>query len=140
MVALNENYTLPENARPLAKPASGIFFRLGLFWGRSKNAQLVETHRGKCVPNYDFASESATYEYGPFGELLRSTGPLADSNPFRFSTKFTDEETGLVYYGFRYYDSGTGRWLGRDPIGEWGGYNLYGFVGNDGVNLVDPLG
>ncbi|WFB35595.1 RHS repeat-associated core domain-containing protein [Kiritimatiellota bacterium B12222] len=43
-------------------------------------------------------------------------------------------------YGFRYYDPETGRWPNRDPIGERGGFNLYGFVGNDGVNSWDALG
>jgi len=43
-------------------------------------------------------------------------------------------------YGFRYYDPVTGRWPNRDPIGERGGLNLYGFVGNRGVNAWDYLG
>jgi uncharacterized protein RhaS with RHS repeats len=43
-------------------------------------------------------------------------------------------------YGYRYYDPLTGRWPSRDPIGEEGGVNLYGFVRNDGVNWVDVLG
>ena len=46
----------------------------------------------------------------------------------------------LCYYGYRYYDPQTGRWPSRDPIGERGGVNLYGFVGNDGVNQIDYLG
>lgn len=46
----------------------------------------------------------------------------------------------LIYYGYRYYDPVTGRWPSRDPIEEEGGINLYGFVGNDGVNWVDCLG
>jgi hypothetical protein len=48
--------------------------------------------------------------------------------------------SGVRFYGFRYYDPETGRWPNRDPIGEQGGYNLYGFVGNDGVNYWDLLG
>ena len=48
--------------------------------------------------------------------------------------------TGLYYYGYRYYDPETGRWLNRDPIEEQGGYNLYGFVANDGVNAIDVIG
>jgi len=47
---------------------------------------------------------------------------------------------GLRYYGYRYYDPLTGRWPSRDPIGERGGINLYGFVWNDGLNKVDLLG
>jgi hypothetical protein len=46
----------------------------------------------------------------------------------------------IFEYGFRYYDPKTGRWLGRDPIGERGGANLYGFVGNDGANQIELLG
>jgi RHS repeat-associated protein len=43
-------------------------------------------------------------------------------------------------YGYRYYDPLTGRWPSRDPIGEEGGVNLYGFVGNDGIESIDPVG
>ena len=46
----------------------------------------------------------------------------------------------VAYYGYRYYDPLTGRWPSRDPIGEKGGKNLYGFVGNDGVGRLDPHG
>ena len=83
---------------------------------------------------------TATYDYGPFGELVRATGPYALSNPYRFSTKPQDSDTRLYYYGYRYYDPLTGRWPSRDPIGEKGGVNLYNFVRNDGVNRWDVLG
>jgi RHS repeat-associated protein len=46
----------------------------------------------------------------------------------------------VTYYGYRHYDPVTGRWPSRDPIGERGGINLYGFVGNNGVISVDLLG
>ncbi len=85
-------------------------------------------------------SSTARYEYGPFGEPLRTTGPLAAANPIRWSTKVTDDETGLVYYGFRYYSPGTGRWLSRDPIQEDGGLNLYEFVANNALTRIDRLG
>ncbi len=58
---------------------------------------------------------------GPFGELIRSSGPMATNNPLRFSAKFQDDETGLLYYGCRYFTASTGRWLSRDPIEERGG-------------------
>ena len=60
--------------------------------------------------------------------------------PFRFSTHYTDVETGLIYAKNRYYDPITGRWLNRDLIGEAGGANLYAFVGNSAVHNVDPDG
>jgi RHS repeat-associated protein len=82
----------------------------------------------------------AKYEYSPFGELLRCEGAHAKENPFRFSTKFTDDESGLVYYGARFYSPTLGRFINRDPIEEQGGLNLYGFSGNDSVNRVDYLG
>lgn len=50
------------------------------------------------------------------------------------------QPAGVTHYGYRYYDPVTGRWPSRDPIGENGGLNLYGFVGNDGVNRLDFLG
>ena len=46
----------------------------------------------------------------------------------------------MAYYGYRYYDPKNGRWPSRDPIGEEGGMNLYGFVGNDPVKRWDLLG
>jgi RHS repeat-associated protein len=83
---------------------------------------------------------AAQYEYGPFGEVIRATGPMAKLNPFRFSTKYCDDETDLVYYGYRYYNPSTGRWPSRDPMEERGGLNLYEFVLNSPVNYVDLLG
>ncbi len=82
----------------------------------------------------------AAYEYGPFGEVLRTTGPMAKANPFRFSTKYQDDETDLLYYGRRYLNTSTGGWLSRDPMGEQGGANLYGFVRNDPIQFIDPFG
>jgi RHS repeat-associated protein len=80
---------------------------------------------------------SALYEHGPFGEILRATGPMATANPFRFSTKFRDDETGLLYYGYRYYDPITGRWYSRDPIEERGSKSPYSFVDNLPVTAFD---
>jgi RHS repeat-associated protein len=85
---------------------------------------------------------AAAYEYSPFGEPIRaqSLDSATVEQPFRFSTKYTDSETGLVYYGRRYYSPSQGRFVGRDPIGEKGGKHLYGFCENNGVNRWDLLG
>jgi RHS repeat-associated protein len=84
---------------------------------------------------------SFRYEYGPFGEALRVEGrAIAEKNPFRWATKYLDTESGLSYYGHRYYSADLGRWLSRDPIAESGGVNLYAMVGNDAVNQIDVLG
>lgn len=82
----------------------------------------------------------AHYEYDPYGNTIVQTGSLPDANPFRFSTKYYDSETGLYCYGLRYYGSSLGRWISRDPIDIRGGLNLYGFVGNQPVQRHDYLG
>jgi len=82
----------------------------------------------------------ANYEYGPFGETTRLSGPFARTNPFRFSTKFQDDESELLYYGYRYYNPGTGRWLNRDPIEERGGKNMLVFLSNSTTGSIDKLG
>lgn len=82
----------------------------------------------------------ARYEYDAFGNVLRATGPAAKANLMRFSTKFAEVETGLVYYGFRYYSPELGRWLNRDPIEELGGVNVNQFCYNNAVAFVDDSG
>jgi RHS repeat-associated protein len=72
---------------------------------------LVNAGDGTVVGNY---------EYGPFGEVIRSTGPMAKVNPIRFSTKYQDDESDLLYYGYRYYKASTGTWVSRDPVSELG--------------------
>lgn len=83
---------------------------------------------------------AAWYAYDAFGNIESEGGSYKDDNPIRFSTKYTDEETGLVAFEFRYYDPQKGRFINRDPIGEAGGLNLYRFVGNDPANRWDYLG
>ena len=65
---------------------------------------------------------------------------MATANVFRFSSKEVHPNSGLYYYGFRFYDPTLQRWLNRDPIFESGGINLYGFVGNNPMMFVDPYG
>jgi len=81
---------------------------------------------------------TAHLEYDAFGRVIASTGTAPAA--FGFSTKYTDSETGLVYYGYRYYSPELGRWLSRDPIGEAGGENAYLAFYNDPVGLIDPDG
>ncbi|MBK1881425.1 hypothetical protein JIN85_03295 [Luteolibacter pohnpeiensis] len=112
--------------------------------------RAVATASGSYVPCYDGNGNVVSWvecqnleqvvtrqEYDPFGNITVHEGL---DFPIGFSTKYQDKETGLLYYGYRYYDPVTGRWPSRDPIEERGGVNLYGFVRNDGVNEVDELG
>ena len=61
------------------------------------------------------------WQANQFGKTTVATGSKADDFGFRFSTKLLDEETNHYYYGYRYYQADTGKWLNRDPIGEVGG-------------------
>lgn len=104
---------------------------------------LAYDGNGNAIAYVDMATgaKSATFEYGAFGETIVADGALNERMPFRFSTKYTDNETNLLYYGLRYYSPGMGRWLSRDPSDEdEGGAALYGFIQNDSVNGLDYLG
>lgn len=94
----------------------------------------------QALANAATGALTATYEYDPFGNPQRVTGTYAATNPFRFSTKYTDSETSLIYYGLRYYSPSLGRFVTRDPIEEQGGLNLYGFVSNNPITSWDYLG
>jgi len=78
-------------------------------------------------------------DWNPFGESMKCTG-VAQTLNLGFSTKYFDRETGLYYYGERYYNPSTGRFMTQDSAGESGGINLYGYCGNDGANRWDYLG
>jgi RHS repeat-associated protein len=62
----------------------------------------------------------AHYLYDPYGNILSQSGPLADANLYRFSSKEFHLASGLVYYLYRFYEGSLQRWLNRDPLGEGG--------------------
>jgi RHS repeat-associated protein len=78
-------------------------------------------------------------DYKPYGEAEVSPDST-EVNNFRFPGQYYDEETGLHYNYFRYYDPKTGRYLTPDPIGQLGGINLYTYVLNNPINAIDPYG
>ena len=110
-------------------PASGAHFTC--YDGNGNIVALVSATTG---------TETARYEYGPFGEPIRVSGPASSLNPFRFSTKRTDNNTDLVLYEYRAYNPIFGRWLSRDPIEEWECVQLYAFVRNAPSILWDADG
>lgn len=83
---------------------------------------------------------AASYRYDAFGNLVGASGSLAGANVYRFSSKEWHERSGLYCYGYRFYVPKWQRWPNRDPIGERGGVNLYGFVHNDPANHWDDFG
>ncbi len=84
--------------------------------------------RGEIVwqGNYD--------EYGNVSEIRAQT-----VQPIRFQGQYEDAETGLFYNRFRYYDADSGRYINQDPIGLFGGDNLYAYAWNP-LMWLDPYG
>ncbi len=85
-------------------------------------------------------SASARYKYDVFGKTIASSGPAANLNRYRFSTKPVEQDSGLAFYGYRYYSPELGRWPSRDPFEEKGGLNLYVMVSNQPNLVVDADG
>jgi RHS repeat-associated protein len=81
---------------------------------------------------------TASYVYDSFGRLTSSTGTV--TNPFQYTAREFDSDTGLYYYRARYYEPTTGRFLSEDPAGFTEGVNFFAYVGNSPLVLVDPWG
>jgi len=82
----------------------------------------------------------AKYLYDPFGSTLAISGPKADTNPYRFSSKPVHAASGKYDYLYRWYSPELQRWLNEDSIQEAGGLNLFTFVNNSPFLFIDALG
>jgi RHS repeat-associated protein len=78
------------------------------------------------------------YDYDPYGVRTKLSGDV-DAD-FGYTGQYFHPPSGLNVALYRGYNPATARWLNRDPIAEAGGLNLYGYVGNNPVNRLDPLG
>jgi len=79
------------------------------------------------------------YLYDSYGQIKTEVGLVA--NPYTYTGREFDEESGLLYYRSRYYDPRIGRFSSEDPVGFLSGdVNFYSYVFNNPVNLVDPSG
>ncbi|MFO0972529.1 MAG: RHS repeat-associated core domain-containing protein [Phycisphaerae bacterium] len=103
-----------------------------LYDGNGNVGQLLSLDDGSVV---------TAYEYDAYGNVTAETdGEYAPENPFRFSTKFHDDDTELVYYGHRFYRALAGRWQSCDLLEEFDHRNRYAFVQNSPVARIDRLG
>ena len=142
--------------------ANGTIRTFEYFWGLDKSGTeqgaggvggliAVSMDGVFYIPCYDhngnivlYVSETsgiaAQYTYAPYGNIIESSGPLADEFSFGFSTQYHDREIGMVGYKRRFYRPDYGRWLNRDPIEEAGGENLYLFCANSPSVYYDVYG
>lgn len=103
--------------------------------------RIISDQRGSPVLVIDTSSgEVVQYRmYDEFGNIVSDTNP--NLHPFGFAGGLRDADTSLIRFGARDYDPQTARFTTKDPVGFAGGdTNLYGYVLNDPVNLIDPLG
>ena len=80
-------------------------------------------------------------EYIAFGEVLFEEHSTSKTMPYLFNGKELDSETGLYYYGARYYDPRVSLWLNVDPLAEiYPNKTPYHYVSNNPINRIDPTG
>ena len=116
----------------------GVGALLAIKEGSSTHYPLYD-YRGNVNQIIDAeATVKAVYQYDAFGKLAQKTGSY--ESEFQFSTKRYDAQTGLAYFGYRYYLPEQMRWLTRDPIDIAGGFNIYEYVLGNPVSFVDPTG
>jgi RHS repeat-associated protein len=134
---LTDEYIFFDGERVARKSTNGIFY---YFSDHLKTASIVTDSLG------NIKSESDFYPWG--GELQFTNN---DSNHYKFTGKERDTETGLDYFGARYYSNGLGRWVSADwspksipvPYADFHNpqsLNLYGFVGGNPASKADPDG
>ncbi|MBS0627902.1 MAG: RHS repeat-associated core domain-containing protein, partial [Verrucomicrobia bacterium] len=151
---VSEIYYLYDGQNEIgAFDSSGLSLELRIL-GETPYAELgsaiaLELYGKIYVPFYDLQGNMAAlyslddntleeYCYTAFGEELFL--PPLSQNPWRFASKRIDPETGLIFYGRRYYLPEKGRWLTSDPLGFQAGPNLYAFVFNSPLTHMDLYG
>jgi RHS repeat-associated protein len=104
----------------------------------------LNNHLGSSAMELTEKTELISYEeYFPYGGTALISGKKEKEvklKEYRYSGKERDDFTGLYYYGARYYASWMGRWVSCDPIGKGDGLNLFVFIQNNPMNLMDDFG
>lgn len=100
----------------------------------------IHDHRGSVCSLVDIEKKKVVehLHFSAFGEEdVETSSPI---NPWRFSSKRSDQESGLVYFGKRYYDPSTSQWTTQDPLRPIEGPNYYAFASNNPLSRIDPYG
>ena len=118
-----------DGRMPVTVNAEGVTYYLT--YDQVGSLRIVADGAGNVVKRIDYDS---------FGNIINDTNPTFEV-PFGFAGGLHDRDTGLVRFGQRDYDPDVGRWTAKDPIGFAGGdTDLYGYVLNNPVNMIDPIG
>ena len=95
------------------------------------------------IPGFEYDSV-ATYEYDAWGNILSSSGSLAEINPLRYRGYYYDSETGFYYLQSRYYDPQNRRFINADSYASTGqgfvGTNMFAYCNNSPILFVDHDG
>jgi len=115
----------------------GVDDKLRQTSGATGPLYFIPDHLGSTAAVTDASGNlSERIQYDPFGESAGSS-----LTRYGYTGRERDDTTGLIYYRARWYDPQQGRFISEDPIGLAGNDpNLYRYVGNDPINLTDPLG
>ena len=126
---LRMRFEYADNRMPAAMTRAGNTYYLT--YDQVGSLRAVADSAGNVIKRIDYDS---------FGNIIADTNETFKV-PFGFAGGLYDRDTGLVRFGCRDYDPDVGRWTAKDPIFFAGGNtDLYGYVLNDPVNLIDPIG
>ena len=127
--SLTSRFTYADSRMPVAMSRGGATYYL--MYGQVGTLRAVSDEAGNIVKRIDYDS---------YGNIINDSNPSFEV-PFGYAGGLHDRDTGLVRFGFRDYDPALGRWTAKDPIDFAGGdMNLYGYVHNNPVNWIDPIG
>lgn len=120
------------------------YFRNGMLAGTTHQYLFTHDHLGSLreVLNASTRNVEVRYDYDPYGQITSTVGnnPTGYKLLIGYAGYVYHEGTGLCLTKYRAYNPTVGKWLSRDPIGEKGGINLYAYVINAPLGLVDPMG
>ncbi|MBZ0165421.1 MAG: hypothetical protein K8I00_01350 [Candidatus Omnitrophica bacterium] len=103
------------------------------------NVRQITNSSGTIVESYDYDPYGQTTIYDSSLTDITSSGSGV-GNPYMFTGRRYDEESGIYYYRRRSYDPEIGRFLQRDPLGYHDSMNLFEYVVSNPINYVDPFG
>ena len=105
------------------------------------NVTEITNAKGEVIQSYVYDAYGKVKIYDKKNRLIEKSGATYFKNPFTYASKEDHLEWGLLHMKNRWYDSATGTFISKDPIGlASGDDNLYRYASNNPVNFVDPYG